>query len=204
MAFLKHHAGGGWVARWIGVGWLLLSVLALRLGAAEPAPGTSGTGMVDRLNVGDRVRVVYKDIPNAPPPTEQLIPESGKLVLHLQLEFTFAGRKFDELEKEIREAYIQKGLYRNIGISIELLPRPVSVSGEVRAPGTIPHQGQMTVLKAIAAAGDFTEFAKKTKVRIDRLNGETIIVDCKKARRDPSKDVMVYPGDKIHVDRSLL
>ncbi|MFM7100700.1 MAG: polysaccharide biosynthesis/export family protein [Verrucomicrobiota bacterium] len=203
MALFKQVGAGGWWWRGAGVGWLWLALFGLGLGAAEPAAG-SGAGIVDRLNVGDKIRVVYKDIPNPPPPTEQLIPESGKLVLHLQQEFTFAGRKFDELEKEIREAYIQKGLYRNIGISIELLPRPVSVSGEVRAPGTIAHQGQMTVLKAIAAAGDFTEFAKKTKVRIDRLNGETIIVDCKKARRDPSKDVMVYPGDKIHVDRSIL
>lgn len=159
----------------------------------------------DILNVGDKIRVVF-DIPaTATPPatTEMQIPENGELTLHLGHKFNFKGKRRNVLEQEIRDFYIDKGLYRIINVTIEVLPRPITVGGEVRNPNTFPHQGQMTVLKAIDTAGGFTEFANRRKVKIIR-EGKTIVVNCKKAVDDPAKyDVSIFPGDSINVKRGF-
>jgi protein involved in polysaccharide export with SLBB domain len=62
----------------------------------------------------------------------------------------------------------------------------------------------MTVLKAINRAGGFTEYADRRKVRITRINGQQIMVDCKSALKKPDLDVPLYPGDRIEVVRSIL
>lgn len=158
---------------------------------------------IDILNVGDKVRVVF-DIPlssGGSPATEMQIPENGELTLHLGHKFNFKGKKRDVLEQEIRSFYVDKGLYKIINVTIEVLPRPITVGGEVRLPKDYPHQGQLTVLKAIDMAGGFTEYANKKKVTIIR-GGKTIVVDCKKALQDPAKyDVPVFAGDSINVKK---
>jgi len=78
------------------------------------------------------------------------------------------------------------------------------VDGEVKSPGPKLYMGQpVTVLKAIASAGDFTDFAKRTKVTLTRLNGKKQTINCDKARKDPRLDAPVYPGDTIHVPRRI-
>jgi hypothetical protein len=61
----------------------------------------------------------------------------------------------------------------------------------------------MTLLKAIAAAGDFTAFAQKKSVEVTRANGKKLRpVNCIRALRNPRKyDIPIYPGDHIHVPR---
>ena len=59
------------------------------------------------------------------------------------------------------------------------------------------------MLKAIASAGGFTDFANKKKVKLTRVDGRTQTVNCVKALDNPSLDLEVYPGDKIHVPRRL-
>jgi len=70
-------------------------------------------------------------------------------------------------------------------------------------PSRQPHPGEMTVIKAIASAQGFTDFANKHKVRLTRANGHSFIVDCDDALKNPQLDLPVYPGDKIDVPRSL-
>lgn len=170
--------------------------------SAASKPGQADLPSTDRLNVGDKVRVVL-DIPVAPPPpTEMQIPENGELTLHLSEKFIFKGKKRDALEQEIRDRYVEKGYFKIINVIIEVLPRPITVGGGVRAPRDYAHQGQLTVLKTIDMAGGFTEYANKRKVKIIR-EGRTILVNCKKALEDPGKyDVAVFPGDTIHVPES--
>ncbi len=169
---------------------------------AVPVPGEVGA---DTLNVGDKVRVIFSDTSQPIPLIEQQIPDSGKLTLHLNQVFDFAGQRRDVLERAIQEHYINKGFYKTIVVTIEVPPRPISVGGEVRAPGNYTHQGQMTVLKAIDAAGGFTEYADRRKVRVTRLGtAKQILVNCKSALENPSQDIPVYPGDKIYVRRSFL
>jgi polysaccharide export outer membrane protein len=77
------------------------------------------------------------------------------------------------------------------------------INGEVRAPNRQIYNSRITVLKAIASASGFTDFANKTKVRLTRVDGRTQIINCRKALTNPALDLEVYPGDTIHVPRRL-
>lgn len=168
----------------------------------KPKPAAPETG-IDFLNVGDKIRVVFTDIPNPPVPVELQIPENGEITLHYGHKFLFKGKRRNALEAEIAQYYKDKGLYRIINVTIEVLPRPFTVGGEVRNPNQYPHQGQLTILKAIDTAGGFTEFANRRSVKIIR-GGKTITVNCNKAEKDPAKyDVPVYAGDTIKVSRGI-
>jgi len=89
-------------------------------------------------------------------------------------------------------------------VNVQVLGRTISVGGEVRTTGSFGFEGGMTVLKAINRAGGFTEYADRRKVRITRINGQQIMVDCKLALKKPDLDVPLYPGDRIEVVRSIL
>jgi protein involved in polysaccharide export with SLBB domain len=61
----------------------------------------------------------------------------------------------------------------------------------------------MTVTKAIAAAGDFDDFANRKNVQLIRANGKRSTVNCIKALADPTLDPKVYPNDKIVVQKTI-
>ncbi len=54
---------------------------------------------------------------------------------------------------------------------------------------------------AIQTAGGFDPFANKKKVRLTRVDGKVIFVNCVEVLDHPEKDPPVYPGDKIDVPR---
>lgn len=187
----------------------LLSLMGLMpVGSAADAAGDKDKGGgkavgTEYLSVGDRIRVTYSDIPVAVPPTEQQIPETKKITLHLNLEVEFVGKTKTQLEKEIRDLYINKGYYKNIGIVIDVPVRMISVGGEVRAPSTYAHQANLTLTKVINMAGGFTEYAKRRKVQITRADGTVLYVNWNTAVKDPKQDPPVHPGDRVQVDRSI-
>jgi len=113
-----------------------------------------------------------------------------------------AGKTIGQLQQEITERYVPK-YYKRLNVTIASEMRFFVVIGEVRKEDRHQFAGEMTVLKAIAAAGGFTDFAKRTKVQVTRANGKKITVDCNKAQKDPSVDVAIYPDDKIYVPRRL-
>ena len=91
-----------------------------------------------------------------------------------------------------------------LNVSVHAEGRYFYVDGYVKIPSRQPHQGELTVLKAIAAAGGFNEFANKKKVLLTRANKQQFTVDCVKALKDPRLDLPIYPGDKITVPQRYL
>jgi polysaccharide biosynthesis/export protein len=80
----------------------------------------------------------------------------------------------------------------------------VSVLGEVKNPGMYKIKDRATVLDAIAMAGGTTEYAKRDKVTLIRVNaaGETSRVkvnldDQIKGKR--GNQIYILPYDKIYV-----
>jgi hypothetical protein len=77
-----------------------------------------------------------------------------------------------------------------------------SVIGEVKNPGNITYKEEMkemTVAKAIQAAGGLTDFANKRTMTITRDDsGKKIKVNYEK-----ESDLPVYPGDKIYVAKQI-
>ncbi|MEY3547005.1 MAG: hypothetical protein RLZZ313_1367 [Verrucomicrobiota bacterium] len=168
------------------------------------ASATNAAFSIDRIAVGDIIRVMYEaSVPSAP--TEIQVPETGLVTIHMGEQVEVAGKMAADVSKEIRELFtVKKQMYKRLSVNVQVLGRTVSVGGEVRSTGSFPFEGGMTVLKAINRAGGFTEYADRRKVRVTRVNGQQITVDCKAALKMPELDVPLYPGDRIEVVRSIL
>jgi len=191
--------------------WKLLALtLACCLGLACESPGSgggrtkAGTGAskgdsTDILRAGEKIQVALSDIPNGPPAAEMTISEDGKITLHLDQTFVAAGKTRSQLEAEIRARYVPN-FYTKMTVTVRQEDRFVYVGGHVKQPNRYPFTPGLTLLKAIAAAGEFSEFGKKTEVTITR-GDRTQVVDCLKALQEPSLDVPLFPNDRIHVPR---
>ena len=95
--------------------------------------------------------------------------------------------------------------YKYMTVSVKQLEstRWYYIDGEVKGPNRQIYNSRITVLKALASAGGFTDFANKKKVKLTRVDGRTQIVNCVKALDNPNLDPEIYPGDKIQVPRRL-
>lgn len=190
--------------------WIALMMLVTACDPVRvPPPTAAGTGVSedpDALRVGDRIRVILFDIPTPPPAVEQVIPEDGMLTLHMNVQYKFAGKKRAEAEKDIAKIYTQdRKIYTRMTVVIEKQATFISIGGEVRSPSSIVHRGDLTVLSAIDAAGGFTPFADRAEVIVTRAsNKQQIMVNVKKAIRDPSMNVRLFPGDSVYVQKKTL
>jgi len=171
---------------------------------AGAASGTNSVFSIDRIAVGDVIRVMYEaSVPITP--TEIQVPETGLVTIHMGEQVQVAGKMAADVSKEIRDLFtVKKQMYKRLSVNVQVLGRTISVGGEVRTTGSFAFEGGMTVLKAINRAGGFTEYANRREVRITRINGQQIMVDCKSALKKPDLDVPLYPGDRIEVVRSIL
>lgn len=161
--------------------------------------------MFDRFSVADLVMVSFSGPSTAvqlPLPHEERIKEDGKITLTLIGPIMAAGKTPGELQNSIRDAYVPK-YFKDLTVTVRSEQRMYYVGGQVKAPGRFPYIGPTTVIKAIQSAGDFTDFAKRTKVKVTRANGTTITVDCKKALKNPKLDIPIFPNDQIDVPRSI-
>ena len=168
------------------------------------ASATNAAFSIDRIAVGDIIRVMYEaSVPIAP--TEIQVPETGLVTIHMGEQVEVAGKMAADVSKEIRELFtVKKQMYKRLSVNVQVLGRTVSVGGDARSTGSFPFEGGMAVLKAVNRAGGFTEYADRRKVRVTRVNGQQITVDCKAALKMPELDVPLYPGDRIEVVRSIL
>jgi len=92
-------------------------------------------------------------------------------------------------------------------LSEELSRNYVWVEGSVKNPGRIPYQPGLTVLSAVIAAGDFSEYASQNKGVVTRKNpdGTTsrIKVKIKDIRKGKKPDVPLQPGDRLTIPESF-
>jgi protein involved in polysaccharide export with SLBB domain len=178
--------------------------------AFGPVPGVGGTNASTNIpaeargvfNVGDLVRVTFSGIAEPPMPHEERVRDDGTITLPLIGSVIAKDKTPGDLQKEIHDKYINGKIFTPaLNVTVSGLERLFFVGGEVRQPNRYPWTEGMTVLKAIQSAGDFTDFAKRSKVRLTRFNGQNTIVNCDKALEKPALDLPVYPGDRITVPR---
>ena len=199
--------------KWLGNGF---SIGALALAGflftgcetTKPVPSPDGGTAnaeridIDKLRVGDTVRVIFSNISSPIPVHEEQIKEDGTITLPSIGAVLATGKSSGELQNELQKAYSK--YYVAITITVQTPDRSYSVGGEVKTPTRVPYVNATTVIKAIQSAGDFTDFAKKTEVQLTRANGKTFIINCKKALKNPKLDLPVYSGDYIWVPKRLL
>ena len=199
--------------KFVSRGLLFAVVLfAAGCGTTRPQPVNQGGGTsavplpvnsTDSLEPGNHITITFSGLSTIPVPYVCRIREDGTISPpYLKNPVTAAGKTIGGLESELEQAYVPD-IYKTINVTIKTADRFFYVGGEVRQPSRQIFIGRITVPQAIQSAGDFTDFADQRSVRVIRANGKVDIVDCRAALDDPTKDLMVYPGDNIVVERRL-
>lgn len=160
-------------------------------------------GSVDTFNKGDLVQITFvaPGSEKAFQPHEERVKEDGTITPPDVGSVKAVGKTSGELREELQAKYNK--LYVGVTVTVKAGERYYHVDGEVRQAGPKPYLGDTDLIKAIAAAGGFTDFARKSKIRIFHANGRSEIVDYDRAIEDAGYNVAVYPGDKIVVPRRI-
>lgn len=123
--------------------------------------------------------------------------DTGTLNYPFLGELQVAGLTVAELEQLIADGLRGRYLVNpDVRVSIKEY-RPFYVHGEVEKPGGIPYQPGLTLEKAIALAGGFTERASKRKITVIRAS------DTQGIARPIELQDSVQPGDVITVGQSF-
>lgn len=168
-----------------------------------PAITEEAAHLSDTLQADDQVTIQFSGIPYPPRPHQTRVKKDGTINLPLVETVHVAGLSAGQLEEKLEGLYVPR-FYKQLTINVLNESRYFYVSGEVKSPNRYAYSGELTILKAIAAAGDFTDFANRKRVQLTRRNGETFFVNCVEAGQDPSKDLPVLPGDKIYVSKRII
>src|ERR1041385_4659954 len=156
-----------------------------------------------RLGPDDVVEVfVYKEPELS---VTVVVRPDGKISLPLIGELSASGKTASEMQKEITEKLTQFISEPSVNFIVkEVNSAKVSVSGEVKTPGMYKITARATVLDAVALAGGFTEYAKRDKVTLIRIdaNGRQhrIPINVEDQIKGRSGDLFyILPYDKIWV-----
>ena len=191
-----------------------LSLVTLATTLAFASGCASGGGASDRsanpqipvptstaqLRSGDSLTVALQGVPD-PSSNAVQIDEQGLISLPFIGVLPAAGVSTAELSQRIRETYVTKKIYTVVDVSVSVTERFIYVGGEVQRPGRIGWTPDLTVAKAIQAAGGFSLYAKENAVRLSRENN-AYTIDVKLAQKNPSQDPRLMPGDSLQVSRS--
>jgi polysaccharide biosynthesis/export protein len=165
---------------------------------AAPKEGVYIIGPADRLriDVWQNDKLTLADVPVRP---------DGMITVPLVNDVQAAGLTTDELKEAIAEKlseYIQQPTVTVVVLAP--FSKRAFVLGEVRNPGPISLSAETSVLDAITAAGGFSAFAKKSRVRVlRRLDGKELdyVFNYDKfvAGKAPGTNVLLRPGDTVLV-----
>src|SRR5256886_11965596 len=148
--------------RTIGAWPPLMLFLWLAAAAAFAQPTDSGY----RLGPGDRI--IIKVFGEEDLSMDFRLNDTGRLNYPFLGELVVQGLTVAELEQRITRGL--KGSYlRDPAVTVSIAEyRPFFLYGEVQKPGGIPYQPKLTIERAIALAGGFTERASRTKIEVGR------------------------------------
>ncbi|MFT5121795.1 MAG: hypothetical protein ACI97B_000420 [Verrucomicrobiales bacterium] len=157
-------------------------------------------GVEYRLQVGDNVVVKI-----GPPISTDLADKlNGKGNINLPIigDISAVGLTVTELEELIKKTYVVKEITKvppHVTVATDI--KVYYIQGEVRSGGgRFPLLPPMTITKAVAAAGGFSEWASLKKVLIYRGN-KILTVDYRKIQRDPRLDIEIKANDLIVVNK---
>ena len=187
----------------------LTPLIFLGLLAVAGCTSTGSTGSNPRvpesassavLRPGDSLTVTLQGVPD-PGTNSVQIDEQGLISLPYVGALSAAGVSTAGLSQRIRETYIARKIYTTVDVSVTVTERYVYVGGEVAHPGRIIWSPDLTVAKAVQAAGGFTLYARESAVNLTR-DKDAYILDVKLAQRNPAEDPRLMPGDSLQVPRS--
>ena len=131
------------------------------------------------------------------------VSSSGTVMLPLLGELSITGLTPAEVSRRLTERF-SKGYYVSpqVIVSVKEYAGKVYIIGEVRRPGAYPIGDGLSVLNACILAGGFSEYAAPNRVKVTRIwKGQTQIlkIDLRKVEKGKKPDLLLQPGDRIHV-----
>jgi polysaccharide biosynthesis/export protein VpsN len=203
----SRNFAGKWIAV-LSVVWMMIFLTGCETQQGvfvDPPSWVSGGGRPSEIfQPGDQVIVAFSTSPGGVVlinPHEERIKGDGTITPPHVGAITALGRSPLDVQKEVQEKLAK--IYKNISVTVKAGERYFHVDGEVNRRGPAAYLGETDIVKAISAAGGFTDFANKKRVRLIRPNGKTDVINYNKAIEDPGYNVPVYPGDQVYVPRRL-
>jgi len=178
----------------------LISALFLAQSGAAANPQVPVPTKVAQLRPGDSLVVSVQGVPD-PSNNQVQISDNETISLPFIGPISTANVSSDQLAERIRETYIAKKFYITLDVSVSVTERYVYVGGEVTRPGRIIWTPDLTVSKAVQAAGGFTLYAKENGVSLVREQ-KAYDINVTLAQKNPDQDVRLIPGDSVQVPRS--
>lgn len=173
-----------------------------------PAPDRNDLTASDRPSLIGPLDTIQVDVFNVPELSRELqVDASGKIAMPLVGTIDARGKTSEELagriEDALRRRYVRKPeVTVNIKSSVSQV---VTIDGQVVEPGLYPVTNQMTLIRAIASAKGFAEFARQEDVVILRtVNGHKMaaLYNVAAIRHGAYDDPPIYANDIVVVGDS--
>ena len=161
------------------------------------------------IAAGDTIEVfVWRD----PDLTRDVtIRPDGKLSYPLIGTIKAAGLTIDQLQNEIKEKMSEYIRYPEVTVTVKKFAgNKIIVLGAVTYPGIYTYSGTMTVLEAIAMAGDFTDEGKRESIIVvsDNLTERPKVkrINVLRVMREGTskRDILLKPNDLVYVPRRFI
>ncbi len=160
------------------------------MGAPQDAATTAGMASY-RLGAGDEIKITVYDEPDLS--GSFVVDGEGRIAMSLIGQVQVGGQTLDETVNNL-EIRLKDGFLRDPQVTAEMVKgRPYYILGEINKPGEYPFVSGLTVMNAIASAGDFTYRADRNRILIKRKdspNEEEVTL---------TPTTPVQPGDTIRV-----
>lgn len=173
-----------------------------------PPPNRNDLTAADRPALIGPLDTVEVDVFNVPDLSRELqVDASGRIAMPLAGTIDARGRTAEELAQAITGA-LRARYVRNPEVVVNIkssVSQVVTIDGQVTEPGLYPVTNQMTLMRAIASAKGFSEFARQEDVVILRtVEGQHMagLYDVAAIRRGAYDDPPIYANDVIVVGDS--
>jgi polysaccharide export outer membrane protein len=176
--------------------------------ATLPAPNRQDLTAPDRPALIGPLDTIQVDVFNVPELSREMqVDASGRIAMPLAGTIDARGRTAQELAAAI-EAALRGRYIRDPQVTVNIkssVSQVVTIDGQVVEPGLYPVTNQMTLMRAIASAKGFSEFARQEDVIILRTVGGRKMAglyNVSAIRRGAYDDPPIYANDVIVVGDS--
>lgn len=176
--------------------------------ARLPSPNRNDLTAADRPSLVGPLDTIQVDVFNVPDLSREIqVDASGRISMPLAGTIDARGKTAAELASAI-EAALRGRYVRQPEVTVNIkssVSQVVTVDGQVVEPGLYPVTNQMTLLRAIASAKGFSEFARQSEVVVLRtVDGRKMagLYDVDAIRRGVYDDPAIYANDVIVVGDS--
>jgi len=172
----------------------------------QPLSSLASVGNDYRINPNDLLEFDVYGVPGMK--RDVRVNASGLISLPLIGPVPVAGLTGQQAETLIAERYAEKYL-QNPQVSLfikEFTTQRITIEGAVLKPGIYPVNGQLSLLRALALAGGYAQYAELKEIMLYRYGPDgqrqVLTFDLEKVRAGETMDPEVMPDDVVVVKRN--